>query len=312
MENKNETMALVELPKMEFIFDTQKIVPAKIDKSMIDFEKTEEDVKKIEELYDVVFTDLDTVKQAREEVASIKANADKFKKDLMDFLNKDTNEVNKKLIEYIKRVEAVRKHLQDKEKELDTKKTEEIKSIKELIFKDRKEYLFFLIENPKWKNKTFSINKVESEIQEQYNELIKKEEFIKKELEKANEEIEFLITFESMKYLVKEEYGTISEIINTKKNEIKATEENLKKKAEEQAKREAEEKLRKEQEQQKEVEETKNETVPTAPETKVEDTEKVKKDTYICIKVNGLTEKTVEALQKVIKEHNLKYIKEMR
>ena len=134
----------------------------------------------------------------------------------------------------------------------------------------------------------------------------------KKELEKANEEISFVITFESIKYLIKEEYGTISEIINTKKNEIKATEENLKRKAEEQAKREAEEKLRKEQEQQKEVEETKNETVPTAPETKVEDTEKVKKDTYICIKVNGLTEKTVEALQKVIKEHNLKYIKEMR
>ena len=74
---------------------------------------------------------------------------------------------------------------------------------------------------------------------------MKKEDFIKKEIEKANEEIEFLITFESMKYLVKEEYGTISEIINTKKNEIKATEENLKKKAEEQAKREAEEKLRK-------------------------------------------------------------------
>ncbi|MBF4806544.1 MAG: hypothetical protein HXM47_08130 [Pseudoleptotrichia goodfellowii] len=312
MENKNETMALVELPKMEFVFDTQKIVPAKIDKSMIDFEKTEEDVKKIEELYDVVFTDLDTVKQAREKVASIKANADKFKKDLMDFLNKDTNEVNKKLIEYIKRVEAVRKHLQDKEKELDTKKTEEIKSIKELIFKDRKEYLFFLIENPKWKNKTFSINKVESEIQEQYNELIKKEEFIKKELEKANAEISFVITFESIKYLIKEEYGTISEIITNKKNEIKATEENLKRKAEEQAKKEAEEKLRKEQEQQKEVEETKNETVPTAPEIKVENTEKVKKDTYICIKVNGLTKKTVEALQKVIKEHNLKYIKEMR
>lgn len=311
-KDKEIATEIVALPKMEFIFDTQKIVPAKIDKSMIDFEKTEEDVKKIEELYDVVFTDLDTVKQAREKVASIKANADKFKKDLMDFLNKDTNEVNKKLIEYIKRVEAVRKHLQYKEKELDTKKTEEIKSIKELIFKDRKEYLFFLIENPKWKNKTFSINKVESEIQEQYNELIKKEEFIKKELEKANAEISFVITFESIKYLIKEEYGTISEIITNKKNEIKATEENLKRKAEEQAKKEAEEKLRKEQEQQKEVEETKNETVPTAPEAKIENTEKVEKDTYICIKVNGLTEETVKALQKVIKEHNLKYIKEMR
>jgi len=312
MENKNETMALVELPKMEFVFDTQKIVPAKIDKSMINFEEAEEKVKKIEELKTVVFNDVDDAKKYRLEIANTKANVQKFKEDLMNFLNKESKEVNKKLIDFINRLEDVRTYLHNKEKELDTKKDEEIKSVKELIFKDRKEYLFFLVENPKWKYKTFSINKVEAEIQEQYNELIKKEEFIKKELEKVNAEISFVITFESMKHLIREEYGTISEIINNKKNEIKATEENLKKKAEEQAKKETEEKLRKEQEQQKEIEETKSETVPTAPETKTANTDKVEKNTYICIKVNGLTKETVEALQKVIKEHNLKYIKEMR
>ena len=38
---------LVILPKMEFVFDSEKISPARIDKTMIDFEKVEEDVKKM-------------------------------------------------------------------------------------------------------------------------------------------------------------------------------------------------------------------------------------------------------------------------
>ena len=303
---------LVILPKMEFVFDSEKISPARIDKTMIDFEKVEEDVKKIEELYNVIFTDLDTVKKTREEVASIKSNAENFKKDLMDFLNKDTNEVNKKLIDYIKRVEAVRKYLHTKEKELDNAKKERVQEIINTVFSEHKDYLVYLVYDPKWENKTKKEHQIEAEIQNQLDEILKKEDFIKKEIEKANEEIEFLITFESMKYLIKEEYGTISEIINTKKNEIKATEENLKRKAEEQAKKEAEEKLRKEQEQQKEVEEAKNETIPTAPETKTENTEKVEKDTYICIKVSGLSKEATMELKSVIDKYNLKYTKEMR
>ena len=37
-----------------------------------------------------------------------------------------------------------------------------------------------------------------------------------------------------------------------------------------------------------------------------------KTDTYICIKVNGLTKEATNDLLKVIKKHNLKYIKEMK
>ena len=49
MENKNTEIetSLVTLPKMEFVFDSAKITPAKIDKGMIDFEKAERDVKEI-------------------------------------------------------------------------------------------------------------------------------------------------------------------------------------------------------------------------------------------------------------------------
>ena len=37
-----------------------------------------------------------------------------------------------------------------------------------------------------------------------------------------------------------------------------------------------------------------------------------KTDTYICIKVNGLTKEATNDLLEVIKKHNLKYIKEMK
>ncbi|WP_036060258.1 hypothetical protein [Leptotrichia wadei] len=315
MENKNTEIetSLVTLPKMEFVFDSAKITPAKIDKSMIDFEKAEKEVEEIEKLYEVVFTDIDTIKKYREEVASKKSNADKFKKDLMDYLTADTKEINRKLINLIKRVDAVRKYLYDKEKELDNAKRKKIKSIKELIFKDRPEYLIYLVDNKKWENKTFKETNIEAEIQQQYDELIKKENFIKQEIEKANKEIEFKILFENVKHLIKEEYTVISEAITNKMNEIKQTEENLRKRAEEKAEKEKQqeiEALKQRQEQEKQ------EAVAKAIKEKevqgnLNDNPE-KTDTYICIKVNGLTKEATNDLLEVIKKHNLKYIKEMK
>ena len=316
MKNKNVEIetetSLVTLPKMEFVFDSAKITPAKIDKDMIDFEKAERDVKEIEKLYNVVFTDLEDVKRYREEVASKKSNAEKFKKDLMDFLTSDTKEVNQKLINLIKRVEAVRKFLHEKEKELDNAKREKIKSIKELIFKDRPEYLVYLIENKKWENKTFKEVNIEAEIQQQYDELIKKENFIKQEIEKANKQIQFKILFENVKFLIKEEYATISEAITNKMNEIKQTEENLRKTAKENAEKEKQqeiEALKRQQEQEKQ------EAVDRAIQEREQNQEidNVKKtDTYICIKVNGLSLEIATELKQFLDKNNIKYFKEMK
>ena len=78
MENKNVEIetetSLVTLPKMEFVFDSAKITPAKIDKDMIDFEKAERDVKEIEKLYNVVFTDVKDIKKYREEQNQVLKN----------------------------------------------------------------------------------------------------------------------------------------------------------------------------------------------------------------------------------------------
>ena len=309
MENKNTEIetSLVTLPKMEFVFDSAKITPAKIDKDMIDFEKAEQKVKEIEKLYDVVFTNVEDIKKYREEVASTKASADKFKKDLMDYLNADTKEINQKLINLIKRVEAVRKYLYEKEKELDNAKREKIKSIKELIFKDRPEYLIYLVDNKKWENKTFKEANIEAEIQQQYDEMIKKENFIKQEIEIANKEIQFKILFENVKYLIKEEYTVISETITNKMNEIKQTEENLRIRAEEEKQREITELERK-----REIE--KQEAIAKALQEKdqKETDNTQKKDTYICIKVNGLSKEIALELKGFLDKNNIKYFKEMK
>ena len=305
-QNKDVT-ALVELPKMEFVFDSAKITPAKIDKDMIDFEKAEQKVEEIEKLYNVVFTDVKDIKKYREEVASTKSSAEKFKKDLMDYLTANTKEINQKLINLIKRVDAVRKYLHDKEKELDNAKREKIKSIKELVFKDRPEYLVYLVENKKWENKTFKEINIEAEIQQQYDELIKKENFIKQEIEKANKEIKFKIVFESMKYLIQEDYTVISKAINDKMNEIKQTEENLRIRAEEEKQREIAELERK-----RELE--KQEAIAKALQEKEQkETDNTqKKDTYICIKVNGLSKEIALELKQFLDKNNIKYFKEMK
>lgn len=309
IENIEVETSLVTLPKMEFVFDSAKITPARIDKDMIDFEKAEQKVEEIEKLYNVVFTDVKDIKKYREEVASTKSSAEKFKKDLMDYLTADTKEINQKLINLIKRVDAVRKYLYDKEKELDNAKREKVKSIKQLIFKDRPEYLVYLVDNKKWENKTFKEANIEAEIQQQYDELIKKENFIKQEIEKANKEIQFKILFENVKYLIKEEYTVISEVITNKMNEIKQTEENLRIRAEEEKQREIEA-LKQQQEQEKQEAVAKAIKEKEVQENLNDNSEKT--DTYICIKVNGLTKEATNDLLEVIKKHNLKYIKEMK
>jgi len=312
IENIEVETSLVTLPKMEFVFDSAKITPAKIDKDMIDFEKAEKKVEEIEKLYDVVFTNVEDVKKYREKVVSTKTSADKFKKDLMDYLNADTKEINQKLINLIKRVDAVRKYLYEKEKEMDNAKREKIKSIKELIFKDRPEYLIYLTDNKKWENKTFKKVNIEAEIQQQYDELIKKENFIKQEIEKANKQIQFKILFENVKFLIKEEYVTISEAIANKMNEIKQTEENLRKIAKENAEKEKQQEIEALKQQQ---EQEKQEAVDRAIQEREQNQEidNVKKtDTYICIKVNGLSLEIATELKQFLDKNNIKYFKEMK
>ena len=305
MENKENQ--IIEVPKMKFVFDTKKITPAKIDKSMIDFEVLEKEVSIIEDLKNLVFNSVEDAQKYRLEVAGEKSTLEDFKKALMNYLNAETNEYNQKLISYINRVESVRKYLHNKEKELDTARKEKIKSTKNFIFKDRLNYLVYLIENPKWENKTFSDAQLESEIQEQYNKLIKKEEFINEKLKQVNDEIMTTLVFEEFKYLLVEEYPKILEKIEEKKQERIQVEERIKEKAEEQARKDIEESMKQNQKEQSSIQEdiqqNKNKKVYSTSEP-------IQKSTYINIKVSGLNKEAVKELKKVLEKYKIEYIKE--
>ena len=96
-------------------------------------------------------------------------------------------------------------------------------------------------------------------------------------------------------------------------NEIKQTEENLRKTAKENAEKEKQQEigaLRQQQEQEKQEAVAKAIKEKEVKENLNDNSEKT--DTYICIKVNGLTKEATNDLLEVIKKHNLKYIKEMK
>ena len=121
------------------------------------------------------------------------------------------------------------------EKIREKKKVEVQKKINN-IFTRNPGLKIFLEWNDKWLDKSFTFKKIENEVQKQYDELEKKQDFINSQIAKANSEIEFMITFESMKFLMTEDYNLITEKIESKKNEIKQTEANLRQKAEEEQK----------------------------------------------------------------------------
>ena len=202
-------------------------------------------------------------------------------------------------------------------------KQEEISEIIDNIFRENPELKIYLVANDKWRNKTMSLKKIEVEIEEQFDNLNKKYSFILGQLKAVNEEIENKIDFDDVQYLMNAEFDEIMKTLVNKKNEIKATEENIKRKAEEEKQRALEEAELKKQKELEEIkqqqEKEKQEAIAKAikeqqiKETKEESTNtNTKKETYICIKVNGLSEEAVTELKAVIEKYNLKYEKEVR
>ena len=107
--------------------------------------------------------------------------------------------------------------------------------------------------------------------------------------------------------LLNAEFPEIVNQIRNEKNKRKETEENLRKQAEEKARQEAEIEAQKQQAKAVIVEEV---SLPNM-ETINADTVKTA-ETYITIKVSGLTKEATTDLLNVIKKHNLKYTKEVK
>ena len=245
----------------------KKITPATIESNI---EELDTYITEIKNKYSSVIVTEELVSEGKEE----RAKLNKLKKNLGEIrkkVEKDGLSDVQKFILKLKEAEKVVDNLSDdinsqiksfeekeKKEKLDwIKATIDVETSNNSNFKNAKK---FIIHNPKWLNKTFSFDNIKKEILEQINKLNEKYNFIKAQLEAANEEIENKIVFEDIEHIFECSYDEILKYIIKKKNEIKVTEENMKKKAEEDKQRaikEAEEKAEKEK--QAAVEKAKNE-----------------------------------------------------
>lgn len=249
-------MGIQELQVIEF--EVTKLVPAKVISNIDDLKNFMEIVRQKYEGWIVTEDDIDIAKSERTKLNKLEKKISDERKKIQKKANADIESLIENLKTYEKEVKGISNFIGEQLKEYDEKIREEkkIEVQKKInnIFTRNPGLKIFLEWNDKWLDKSFTFKKIENEVQKQYEELEKKQDFINSQIEKANAEIQFMITFESMKFLMSEDYSVITEKIESKKNEIKQTEENLKQKAEEEKHKALEEA---EIQKQKEIEEIK-------------------------------------------------------
>lgn len=268
-------MGTQELQVIEF--EVTELVPAKVSSNIDDLKNFMEIVKQKYEGWIVTEDDIDIAKSERTKLNKLEKKISDERKKIQKKANADIEILIDTLKTYEKEVKGISNFIGEQlkgydEKTREKKKVEVQKKINN-IFTRNPGLKIFLEWNDKWLDKSFTFKKIENEVQKQYDELEKKQDFINSQIAKANSEIEFMITFESMKFLMTEDYNLITEKIESKKNEIKQTEANLRQKAEEEKQRAIEEaKIQK----QKEIEEIKKQQVVQIELQNMETTKKEK------------------------------------
>jgi putative DNA double-strand break repair rad50 ATPase (fragment) len=268
-------MGTQELQVIEF--EVTELVPAKVSSNINDLKNFMKIVKQKYEGWIVTEDDIDIAKSERTKLNKLEKKISDERKKIQKKANADIEILIDTLKTYEKEVKGISNFIGEQlkgydEKIREKKKVEVQKKINN-IFTRNPGLKIFLEWNDKWLDKSFTFKKIENEVQKQYDELEKKHDFINSQIAKANSEIEFMITFESMKFLMTEDYNVITEKIESKKNEIKQTEANLRQKAEEEKQRAIEEA---EIQKQKEIEEIKKQQVVQIELQNMETTKKEK------------------------------------
>lgn len=259
----------------------KKITPAQVESNI---EQLDTYMSNVTEHYKNWIVTEDSLKEAateRTKLNKLEKNLAEFRKRVQEEGLKDINAFIQKLKDSEKEVKTLSNNIKTQIDEFEEKQWEEKqKEIQKKIngmFVTNENLKQFVVQNPKWKNKTFTMNKIESELSEQLENLVNKKQFIENELEKANKGIEFKIVFEAVQFLMNSEYSEIVKEIEKKRNETKKTEENLRQKAEEEKQRALEEA---EMQKQKEIEEIKKQqtvgTIQQDTKTTKENTQKEK------------------------------------
>lgn len=268
-------MGTQELQVIEF--EVTELVPAKVSSNINDLKNFMKIVKQKYEGWIVTEDDIDIAKSERTKLNKLEKKISDERKKIQKKANADIEILIDTLKTYEKEVKGISNFIGEQLKGYDEKirekKKVEIQKKINNIFTRNLGLKIFLEWNDKWLDKSFTFKKIENEVQKQYDELEKKQDFINSQIAKANSEIEFMITFESMKFLMTEDYNVITEKIENKKNEIKQTEENLRQKAEEEKQRAIEEA---EIQKQKEIEEIKKQQIVQIELQNMETTKKEK------------------------------------
>ena len=268
-------MGTQELQVIEF--EVTELVPAKVISNIDDLKNFMEIVRQKYKGWIVTEDDIEIAKSERTKLNKLEKKISDERKKIQKKANADIETLIENLKTYEKEVKGISNFIGEQlkgydEKIREEKKVEVQKRINN-IFTKNPGLKIFLEWNDKWLDKSFTFKKIENEVQKQYDELEKKQDFINSQIEKANSEIEFMITFESMKFLMTEDYNVITEKIESKKNEIKQTEANLRQKAEEEKQRVIEEA---EIQKQKEIEEIKKQQIVQIELQNIETTKKEK------------------------------------
>ena len=268
-------MGTQELQVIEF--EVTELVPAKVSSNIDDLKNFMKIVKQKYEGWIVTEDDIDIAKSERTKLNKLEKKISDERKKIQKKANADIEILIDTLKTYEKEVKGISNFIGEQlkgydEKIREKKKAEVQKKINN-IFTRNPGLKIFLEWNDKWLDKSFTFKKIENEVQKQYDELEKKQDFINSQIAKANSEIEFMITFESMKFLMTEDYNVITEKIESKKNEIKQTEANLRQKAEEEKQRAIEEA---EIQKQKKIEEIKKQQIVQIELQNMETTKKEK------------------------------------
>ena len=302
-------MGTQELQVIEF--EITELVPAKVVSNIDDLKNFMEIVKQKYKGWIVTEDDIDIAKSERTKLNKLEKIISSERKKVQKKANADIETLIENLKTYEKEVKGVSNFIGEQlkgydEKIREEKKVEVQKKINN-IFTRNPGLKIFLEWNDKWLDKSFTFKKIENEVQKQYEELEKKQDFINSQIEKANSEIEFMITFESMKFLMTEDYNVITEKIEIKKNEIKQTEENLRQKAEEEKQRElAELEAKKEREKEEAIKaaQQQNDEVKKTQKTAVNG-----KYYDITLRFPKAPSQFLKDFKKLVDSHGLEYIK---
>ena len=234
----------------------RSITPAVVQMNIEEVEKYMQEVKEKYIGWVVSEEEISVAKEERTKLNKLEKNIS----DVRKRIEKEGMSSIKDMIETLKTAEKETKMLSNnigtqikefEEKEWETKQ-EEISEIIDNVFIENPELKLYITENSKWKNKGMTLNKIETELEDQFSSLSKKYNFILGQLKSVNEEIENKLSFKDIQYLMNCEFDEIMKTLVNKKNEIKVTEENIKKRAEEE-KRRALEELERKKEQEKKV-----------------------------------------------------------